>query len=80
MGVPSGEQRREGRRRLPPFPRPPRPEPGLGLASPPVADSLLAAALSVGPSGAFLSRACISRVFRLVHPGLFRVVLVEQRK
>jgi hypothetical protein len=80
MGASTGGQRREGRGRLLPFPRPlPRPEQGLGiLASPPVADgSLLAAALSADPSGVFLRRACISRVFRLAHPGLFRVLPVE---
>jgi len=79
--VQSNAQRREGMGRLPPFPHPlPRPAPGLGTLAFPAAGLLLTVALSADPSGVVLCRACLSRVFRLVHPGLFRVIPVEQRK
>lgn len=79
--MPSSAQRREGMGRLPSFPRPlPRPAPGLGILASQVDGSLLAVALSADPSGAVLRRACLSCVFRLVHPGLFCVISMEQRK
>lgn len=68
----------ERRGRLPQFPRPlPHPSPGVGILAFPVAASLPAVALSADPSGAFLGGACLSRVFRLAHPGLSCVVAVE---
>lgn len=75
--MPSSAQR-EGRGRLPPFPRPlPRPSPGLGILASPVAAELISVASSADPSGAFLRGAFVSRVFWLVHPSLFCVIPME---